>query len=101
MAQGTHRPAAAADAVVTFAAVTGVVQKLDSIDYSYSAAPTAGNIKVESPSGTVIFQLAVPASGPFSKTWRNGLAGASGQAVIVTLASGGGTVVGSVNANTM
>ena len=101
MAQGTHRPAAANDAVVTFAAIGGVIQKLDSVDWSYSAAPAAGNLKVESPSGTIIFQLAVPASGPFNKTWRNGLAGASGEAIIVTLASGAGAVVGSLNAVTV
>lgn len=100
MAQGTHRPSAATDAVVTFAAVSDVRHELDSVDWSYSAAPTGGNLKVESPSGTTIFQLAVTAAGPGSKSWPQSLKGASGQAMIVTLASGAGAVVGSLNAVT-
>lgn len=100
MAQGTHRPSAATAAVVTFAAVSDTVHELDSISWSYSATPTGGNIAVESPSGTTIFQMAVTAAGPGLVNFSKALKGASGQALIVTLASGAGVVVGSCNAIT-
>lgn len=100
MAQATHRPAQATDAVCTFAAVSETVHELDSISWSYSTAPAAGNIAVQSPSGTTIFQMAVTSAGPGYLNFPNALKGASGQALIVTLASGAGTVVGSANAIT-
>lgn len=100
MAQATHRPSAATAAVCTFAAVSETIHELDSVSWSYSAAPTGGNLAVESPSGTTIFQLAVTAAGPGSVIFPKALKGASGQALIVTLASGAGAVVGSCNAIT-
>ncbi len=93
-----HKPSTNTAAVATFAAVTGVVKTLDSIQWSYSAAPTGGNLKVESPSGTVIFEQDVTAAGPGQVLFPGGLDGASGQAVIVTLAAGGSGIQGIVDA---
>ena len=93
-----HKPAAATAAIATFDAVGDVVHELDSIHCSYSAAPAAGNLKVDSPSGTTIWEVDVPAAGAYEFLFRNGLRGASGAAVIVTLASGGGTVQGILSA---
>lgn len=101
MADYTHAPAAATAATKTVAAVTGVVHEIIGIEWSYDAAPTGGNLKIESPSGTAIFQVDITAAGPGQFNWdTRSKKGAVGQDVIVTLASGAGAVVGKLNFST-
>jgi len=76
-----------ADAKSTLAAVPNVVHSVDGIYWSYDATPTTGNLLVESPPGTTIFQSYVTAGGAKSKLFPNGLKGAEGQQVLTTLAS--------------
>lgn len=92
-----HKPAANTAATFTVDAVPGVKKVLEHVSWSYTAAPTGGNLKIESPSGTVIHEQDITAAGPDSLNFANGLPGASGAAIVVTLAAGAGAVVGSVN----
>lgn len=91
-------PAANTAAVVTFAAETGKRHHLVSVAWSYSAAPTGGNLKVEDASGTRVFSVDVTAAGPGSLQFENALRGEVGNALIVTLAAGGAGISGKVNA---
>ncbi len=97
----THDPAMAATAaVITLAAVSGTAHQIEHISWSYDAAPTGGNLKIESPSGTKIFEIDITAAGPgFIPFSGSGLTGALSQALIITLASGAGAVNGLVNAS--
>lgn len=94
-----HLPAAATAAVITISAITGVAHEIEAVLWSYDAAPTGGNLKIESPSGTTLLSVDVTSAGvgflPFSGSC---IKGASGEALIITLASGAGAVVGKVNA---
>lgn len=97
-AADVHAPSQATAAVVTYAAgAAGVAHVLGSISYSYSATPTGGNLKVEDGSGVVVFNVDVPAAGVGQITFRPPLRGTNATAMIVTLASGAGSVVGKVN----
>lgn len=87
-----------ADAVITIAAVTSTVITLDQVSFGYDGDPTAGHLKIESPSGTILQEWPITAKGPGVFSFRDGLAGAVGQAVIITLAAAGSGVVGYVNA---
>jgi hypothetical protein len=86
------------DAVVNIAAVTGVRHQIESIHFSLTGGTPASTLKIESPSGTVLFQQAFAAAGswniPFS---GSGLLGALSQALIVTLTDGGASIVGNLN----
>lgn len=94
----THKPSSNTAAVVTIAAVTGVAHELEFISFSYDAAPTNGNLKIESPSGTTLQEFYVTAAGPgFIPFSGSAVKGASGQAMIITLAAGGSGVSGIVN----
>lgn len=94
-----NKPSTNTAATVTFDGVDRVVHQLDSIQWSYvGGSLSGGNIKVDSPSGTTIWELDVAAAGPNSVVFRNGLRGAEGQAIVVTLAAGGADVQGIVNA---
>lgn len=92
-----HGPAAATAAVVTYAAVPTKSHVIGGVAWSYSAAPTGGNLKIEDEAGTVIFEMAITAAGhgfiPFTPPKR----GRVNKAMIITLASGAGAVVGKIN----
>ena len=90
--------AAAATAVVlTYAALPGLAHRLHSIIASYSAAPTGGTLKVEDGSGVTVFQCHITAAGPTVIPLPVGLIGSKNTALVVTLASGAGAVVGMLN----
>jgi hypothetical protein len=93
-----HAPAAATAAVLTFAAVAGKRYVLRSVEWSYSATPTGGNLKVENGSGVTVFNADVPAAGANSIVFEPPIVGSPNTALVVTLASGAGAVVGKVNA---
>lgn len=87
-----------ANAVVTIAAVKGVKHYVEVIHASYGASPTGGNLKVESPSGTTIFEQDIIAGGPNEFDFSGScLTGAFDQALIVTLAAGGSAIVGNLS----
>ena len=93
-----HAPAAATAAVCTLDADTDRPNRLNSVFWSYSAAPTGGSIKVEAASGSTIWgPHAITAAWPGSWTFDPPLETSKNQALIVTLASGGGSVVGALS----
>jgi hypothetical protein len=93
-----HAPAAATAAVITYAAETGRQHVIGGIWYSYSAAPTGGRLTIEDGAGTVVFDLTITAAGPGSVSFDAPLCGSPGVALVITLASGAGAVVGKLNA---
>ena len=94
-----HFPTSNTDAVVNIAALgESACIEIESIDCAYDGAPTAGLIKVESPVGTIIWQLPVTSAGPAPiKESGSCLACPVGQAARVTLAAGGSGVTGYLN----
>ena len=88
-----HAPSAATAAVCTLDADTERENMLTRITCSYSATPTGGSIKVESPSSTVVWgPHAIERAG--THQFELAIKTAKNQALIVTLASGAGAVVG-------
>lgn len=87
--------------VITVSAVGSVAHEIEMLAWSYDAGGTlsGGRLTVESPSGTYLFDINVTSAGagfvPFSGSC---LKGASGQALIITLAAGGASVVGKLSA---
>lgn len=100
MAQGRHKPATNTAAVLTFAGGAGIRQ-LNRLQCSYGGSGTlaGGNLKVESPSGTTIWEvdLATKQNYAFDFDGTN-LLGTDGGAMIITLAAGGVDVQGILNA---
>lgn len=89
-----NAPGAGSDAVVTYGAVSGKYHVLKGIWGGYSVDdPAAGKqLKVESPSGTILWSVPIEKKGaapiPFPEP---GLVGAKGAAMIITLEDGTGT----------
>lgn len=92
----THTPAADTAAVVTLAAAgEGVSNVIRGVAWGYSEAPTDGSLTIEDGAGTTVFSVPITAAGPgFIPVFGKGSAN---KALVVTLAAGGGTCVGSVN----
>lgn len=84
-----------AAATVTYPAVPGLRNAITSVLVSYSAAPTGGRLTVLD-GATVILDADVTAAGPTTFQFARPLTGSAGTAMSVTLAAGGGTVVGKV-----
>ena len=90
-------PAAATAAVVTLAATTGQMWVIRAIHFSYDAAPAAGSLIITE-NGTPKYTLYITAAGAGPVPLPdNGMQFASGAEVVVTLASGAGTVKGALN----
>lgn len=97
-AADVHAPSAATAAVVTYAAEAGKKHCISGVAWSYSAAPTGGNLKIEDVSGTTIFSIDITAAGPGIITFPIPKKSAAvNTAMIVTLASGAGSVVGKLS----
>ena len=96
-----HVPAAATAAVVTIEADASRPNVISQIFWSYSAAPTAGSLKVEDVSGTIVWgPHHITAGGPGQVDFMPPLCNAvKNTAMIVTLASGGGAVEGVLSVN--
>ena len=94
-----HKPSTNTAATKTIALIaTDTPVEIEGIHWSYSADPTGGNLKIESPSGTTIYDVDITNGGPgFLPFSGSCLKGAKGQAVIVTLAAGGLGIQGIVN----
>lgn len=91
-----HAPASNTAAVVT-AAVADRRHAIGGVAWSYSGAPTGGNLKVEDGSGTTVFTADITAGGPGFIPFVPGLAGRANTALIITLAAGGSGVSGKVS----
>lgn len=91
----TNKPASNTDAVITVPAIAGAQVELADISWSYDVDPTGGHLQVESPLGTILKQWDVTKGGPGELVFNDGLCGAPGQAVIVTLKAA--TAQGTVN----
>lgn len=97
-ASDVHAPAVNTAAVVTYAAAgAGIAHAISGIAYSYSAAPTGGNLKVEDGAGVTVFSLDITAAGPDVVYFDPPKKGAANTAMIVTLAAGGAGVTGKVS----
>lgn len=98
----THAPVAATPAVITLAAAATDRHVVDCIFGSYSATPTGGSLTIASTvNGSAVSQaIAIPAAGHFILNFDPPLQGDKNTAITITLASGGGTVVGIINAMT-
>lgn len=94
-----HAPTSNTAAVVTKAAVTGQKTYCAGVYWSYTAAPTNGNLKIEDVSGTTVFNLDITAAGPGFVQFEPPIFGTANSAFIVTLAAGGSGISGKVNIN--
>lgn len=94
-----HYPGAATAAIITIAAVADNRHILHAVQWSYSAAPTGGRLTVEDGAGTVIFDVDITAAGP--NELKPFITGSINTAMVITLASGAGAVVGKLNAQTV
>lgn len=90
-------PAADTAAVATYAAAGSYYHIIGGVAWSYSGAPTGGNLKIEDGTDT-IFSVDITAAGHNSISFGRGKRGTRGNALVITLAAGGGAVVGKVNA---
>ena len=92
-----HAPASNTAAVVTYAAVTDRQHSVSGVAWSYSAAPTGGNLKIEDGSGTTVFSIDITAAGPGVVYFTPPKTGTRNTALIITLAAGGSGVSGKVS----
>ncbi len=90
-----HEPAANTAAVVTLAAAGANKRRVvRTAGWSYSAAPTAGKVTI-SDAGTDVWAQDITGAGPAIETLE--YVGGVNTQIVVTLAAGGGTVVGKLN----
>lgn len=97
LAAANYATASNAAAVVTVAAAATKCHAISGLAWSYSGSPTGGTVKIEDGSGTTVFSLDITAAGPGSVLFGKPMRGTVNTALIVTLAAGGGGVVGKVN----
>lgn len=91
-----HAPAANTAAVVTYGAVTGRAHVVSGVSYSYSAAPTGGNLQVKDGSD-VILDLDISAAGEGAIYFDPPKKNTAGNAMSATLAAGGAGISGKVS----
>lgn len=98
----THAPDAATAAIITLAAAATTRHVVHKVFGSYSATPTGGSltIAVTVLGSEVSLAITIPAAGQFDLDFNPPLQGDANTAITITLASGGGAVVGIVNALT-
>lgn len=93
----TATAAANTAVVITYTAVTGFQHCLGGVAWSYDAAPTGGNLKIEDGAGSTVFELDIAEAGPGAVVFDPPLMGSEGTACVVTLAAAGASVVGKLN----
>ncbi|MFH0983777.1 MAG: hypothetical protein V2A79_19860 [Planctomycetota bacterium] len=91
-----HAPAAATAAVITYAAAVGYRHVITGIAWSYDAAPTGGLLTITD-GVAVVFTMGITAAGAGVIVFPQPKRGTVSAAMIVTLASGAGAVVGKVS----
>lgn len=88
---------AGAAAVKTYAAVATKSHAISGVAWSYSAAPTGGNLKIEDGAGTVLLDMDITAAGPGHVPFTPPKRGTVNTDLVITLAAPGGAVVGKLN----
>jgi hypothetical protein len=97
-AADVHAPSSNTAAVVTYSAAGASYKHvITGIAWSYSGDPTAGNLKIENGSGTVIFSIDITTKGPGVIYFSIPKKGSTNTAMIITLAAGGSGVTGKVS----
>lgn len=92
--------AGGAAAVLTIAADANSPIFIKAVIFGYSAAPTGGSIKIEDGAGNVVFPaMPITGAGMFEITFDPPRGGSANTAMVITLASPGGAVVGTIWAN--
>jgi hypothetical protein len=82
----TNTAAINTDVVVSLGAIAGLRRSVKAVHVSHSAVPAAGNatrLTVESPSGTVLYDLDILEAVRTVEFPNNGIPGASGAALVV------------------
>lgn len=92
-----------AAAVLTYAAVEGKAHVIYGLDWSFSADPTADSaptITMEDGAGNVVWgPHRVISGGPGFHTWPYGKRFSVGKALIIKLAAGGESIIGTLSAS--
>jgi hypothetical protein len=91
-----HAPGANTAAQINYAAVADRRHALSGVAWSYSGAPTGGQLTIEDGSGSVVFRVDISAAGPGVIYFTPPKHGGQNTALIVTLAAGGAGVSGKV-----
>ena len=81
--------------VITYAAVPQC-HVITGVAWSYDAAPAGGHLTITD-GGVTIFQVAISAAGPGFFMFPKPKMGTANSAMVLTLADGGGQIVGCLN----
>jgi hypothetical protein len=96
-AAGNHAEATNASVTITYAAGgAGVKHVTGGVAWSFSAAPPAGTTLTVTDGGTTVRKITITAAGPGELLWPDE-AGAANAALVVTLATGGAGVLGTLD----
>ena len=83
---------------ITYAALAGLAHALHSLIVSYSGGTASGELKIEDGAGTTVFSVVLPAAGVYVIPFPAPLMGNKNTAMVITLAAGGTSVIGKINA---
>jgi hypothetical protein len=83
---------------ITYAALAGLAHAIHSLIVSYHGGTASGELKVEDGVGTTVFSIVLPAAGVYIIPFPVPLLGSKNTALVVTLADGGASVIGKINA---
>lgn len=92
--KANHIPSANTAAVVTLAATTNRQHVVHGVQWSYSVDPTGGKLTI-TVNGSTVWEVDVTSSGPGGFSCE--IPGGTNQAIVVTLAAGGGASVAKIN----
>lgn len=87
---------AGASVAITIAADAVRRRVIDAVHFSYSAAPTGGRLTIAS-GAQATYDVDITAAGPGQVTFPGGFKGLAATSLVVTLAGGGGAIVGKLN----
>jgi len=90
-------PSSNTAAVITYAAAADLRHVISGIAWSYSSAPTGGNLKIEDGSGNVIFSVDITAAGFGQISFQPPKTGSVNTAMIITLTAGGSDISGKIS----
>jgi len=94
----THATALANTAVViTLLAAPGMHNILHNIQWSYDSAPTGGRLTVEDGLGTIVWDADIVAAADRLEALDTFIVGSINTDMVITLAAGGGAVIGKLN----
>lgn len=91
-----HEPSANTDAVVGYTGADGLSHGITGVAWSYNAAPTNGNLKIEDDDNTIL-SIDITAAGPGVIYFDPAKTISEEQDLTVTLSAGGASVTGKVS----